>query len=97
MCCQFKHISSSWEEIQVRIKKIYFNQQVNKQHFPALVKLLLRKYFIKAMEDVFLCLHSLNTLGAPEFSTVMQTIHCISGLHTCHEFFQLPLRLDQAV
>ena len=32
-----------------------------------------------------------------EFSTVMQILDCVSGLHNCLEFSQLPSFLDEAV
>lgn len=42
----------------MRIKKIYFYQEVNKQHFPSIISV---KYFIKAIEAVFLCLHIISS------------------------------------
>ena len=42
----------------MRIKKIYFYQEVNKQHFPSIISV---KYFIKAVEAVSLCLHIISS------------------------------------
>ena len=56
-------------------------------------------YFKKAIENFFLCLHSLiQTLEAlGEFSTVIQTIDFVSGLHNCLKFSQPLSCLYQAM
>ena len=48
----------------MHIQKIYFNQEVNKQHCPSFAKFIIflrEKYLTKinAIENVFLCLHRL--------------------------------------
>ena len=42
----------------MHIKKIFFNQEVNEEHFFLSCQIIFEKYLIKAMEDFFWCLHT---------------------------------------
>ena len=74
-------------------QEICFNQEVKKPAFTFICRIISEEYFIKAIEDFFpVSIASSKHSGElGELSTVMQTLDCVSGLHNCLEFSQLPL------
>ena len=72
-------------------ENLFQSRSEKNQHYPSFIcRIIFEKYFIKAIEDFFsmFTVHSLiltlRELG--EFSTVMQTLECVSGLHNYLEF-----------
>ena len=72
------------------MKKIRFNQDVKKEHFPSFAELSF--IFYKSNKGLFFRVSigsSKQSEELGEFSTVMQTLNCVSGLHNCFEFSEL--------
>ena len=67
--------------------------------FVQFLKMSFRFYSHTVIDHIFflefLCYYLFIELD--EFSTVLQTLNCVTGLHNCLEFSKLPLCLDEAM
>ena len=70
------------------IKKICFNQEVKNSAFSFICRIVFEKYFMKAIDDFFPCLHSLikNLGGVGIILDSYANLDCVSGLHNCPGF-----------
>ena len=83
-----------WLVGNVRVYQENLSQSRSKKTaFFFICRITFEKYFIKATEDFFrVSIASSKHSGeVGEFSTVMQTFDCVSGLQNCLEFSQFSL------